>query len=74
MTGMDNAHALVIGIANYQQLNPLPEVVLKDARDIHDLLLDPQHCGYPPDNVELLLDDQATAARIRAALKTLAES
>jgi hypothetical protein len=71
---MDNAHALVIGIANYQQINKLPPTVLKDAQDIRDLLVAPQHCGYQPDNVQLLLDGQATAARIRAALKTLAES
>ncbi|MEE9615971.1 MAG: caspase family protein [Anaerolineae bacterium] len=74
MPAMDNAHALVIGIANYQQINKLPPTVLKDAQDIRDLLVAPQHCGYSPDNVQLLLDDQATAGRIRAALKTLAES
>ena len=55
MSAMDNAHALVIGIANYQQINKLPPTVLKDAQNIHDLLIDPQHCGYPPDNVGLLL-------------------
>lgn len=71
---MDNAYALVIGIANYQQINKLPPTVLKDAQDIRDLLVAPQHCGYPPDNVQLLLDGQATAGRIRATLKTLAES
>lgn len=74
MLAMDKAYALVIGIANYQQINKLPPTVLKDAQDIRDLLVTPQHCGYPPDNVQLLLDDQATAGRIRAALKTLAES
>ena len=74
MPAIDNAHALVIGIANYQQINKLPPTVLKDAQDIHDLLIAPQHCGYPPDNVQLLLDGQATAGRIRATLKTIAES
>ncbi|MDY6874676.1 MAG: caspase family protein [Chloroflexota bacterium] len=74
MPAMENAHALVIGIANYQQINKLPPTVLKDAQDIRDLLVAPQHCGYPPDNVQLLLDKQATAGRIRAALKTIAES
>ena len=47
MPAMDNAHALVIGIANYQQINKLPPTVLKDAQDIYDLLVAPQHCGYP---------------------------
>jgi len=72
MPAMDNAHALVIGIANYQQINKLPPAVLKDARDIHDLLIDPQHCGYPPEHVGLLLDGQATGAAVRQALGDLA--
>jgi hypothetical protein len=70
---MDNAHALVIGIANYQHINKLPPTVLKDARDIRDLLVDPDHCGYAPDNVELLLDDQATQSALRQALADLAD-
>jgi hypothetical protein len=73
MPALDNAHALVIGIANYQHINKLPPIVLKDARDIHDLLVNPQHCGYPKNNVTLLLDDQATQAAIRQALADLAE-
>jgi hypothetical protein len=72
MPAMDNAHALVVGIANYQQINKLPPTVLKDAQDVHDLLIDSQHCGYPPDNVESLLDDQATQAGVRQALGDLA--
>lgn len=72
MAAMDNAHALVIGIANYERINPLPPTVLKDAQDIHDLLIDPQHCGYPKENVQLLLDQQATLKALRAALKDLA--
>jgi hypothetical protein len=69
---MDNAHSLVIGIANYQHVNRLPPTVLKDAQDIHDLLLDPNHCGYAPDNVQFLRDDQATQSAIRQALTSLA--
>lgn len=72
MPVLDNAHALVIGIANYRHINTLPPTVLKDAQDIHDLLIDPQHCGYPPGNVRLLLDDQATQAAVRQALADLA--
>jgi len=72
MSMMDNAHALVIGIANYRHVNRLPPTVLQDARDIHDLLVDPQHCGYPPGNVQLLLDGAATQAAIRQALADLA--
>jgi hypothetical protein len=74
MQALSNAHALVIGIANYQHTNKLPPTVLKDAQDIRDLLVDLAHCGYQPDNVQLLTDEQATTASIRAALKTLAAS
>ncbi len=72
MPALDNAHALVIGIANYQHINKLPPTVLKDAQDIRDLLIAPHHCGYPPANVQLLLDGQATQAAISQALADLA--
>ncbi len=72
MPNLANAHALVVGIANYQHINKLPPTVLKDAQDIHALLVDPQHCGYRPENVQLLLDGQATRAAIRQALADLA--
>ena len=70
---MDNAHALVVGIANYQKINRLPETVLKDAQDIYELLISPQHCGYFSENVRLLLDQKATIAALNQALANLAE-
>jgi Caspase domain/TIR domain len=73
MPGMENAYALVVGIANYQNINRLPESVLKDAQDIHNLLVDLQYCGYPSDNVQLLLDSQATQANLRQALASLSQ-
>jgi hypothetical protein len=69
---MRNAHALVIGIANYQHVRKLPETVLKDARDIGALLVDPNFCAYPKDNVTLLLDGDATRENMRAQLQALA--
>jgi len=72
MPAMDNAHALVIGIADYRHVNRLPPTVLQDARDVRDLLVDPQHCAYPPGNVQLLLDGAATQAAMRQALADLA--
>lgn len=73
MPGLENAYALVIGIANYQHINSLPRTVLKDARDIYNLLTDPNLCGYLPANVSLLLDEEATGAAIREELAKLAE-
>ena len=69
---MDNAYALVIGIANYERINRLPPTVLKDAQDIRDLLVNPNYCGYLPDNAQHLTDKQATRAALRQALADLA--
>ena len=73
MSTIENAYALIIGIANYQHINKLPSTVLKDAQDIYELLVDPNVCGYPPENVQLLLDTKATQATIRQTLTTLAK-
>jgi hypothetical protein len=67
----EQGHALVIGVANYPQVRPLPKIVLNDARALCDLLTSPA-CGYPAANVTQLLDDQATADGIRTALAGLA--
>ena len=72
MPALNNAQALVIGIADYPQINKLPPTVLADARDIYDLLVSPEHCGYAQENVQLLLDTEATQAAIRQALADLA--
>jgi len=71
MAGMDNAYALVIGIANYQHISGLPATVLNDAQEIYNLLIDPSLCGYKPENVTLLRDQDATQAAIRQALAGL---
>jgi hypothetical protein len=71
---MDNAYGLVVGIAKYLHINALPPTVAKDAKDVSELLTDPNHCAYSPDNVQLLTDDEATQAAFRAALARLAQS
>ncbi len=72
MPTLPDAHALVIGIANYQHINRLPPTVLRDAGDIYGLLIDANVCGYAVDNVRLLRDGEATAAAIRRELADLA--
>jgi len=71
MTLMDNAHALLVGIADYQYINKLPKV--RDAHELSVFLVDPVHCGYRPENVTTLLDTDATQAAIRDGLNTLAD-
>ena len=73
MAALDNSHALVVGIANYQHINTLPPTILSDAQDIYNLLIGPQHCGYLPANVQLLVDGEAALAAIRQALAKLAQ-
>src|SRR5947209_2308595 len=73
MPVMENAYALVIGIADYLHINKLPQTVIKDAQDIYNLLIDPQHCGYPSKNVQLLLNSQASQAALLQALTDLAK-
>src|ERR1019366_8407132 len=73
MPSTNTAHAIVIGIANYQNVKPLPPTVVKDARDIYDLLIDPHVCAYPANNVHLLVDEQATQSGLRSGFAELAK-
>jgi hypothetical protein len=73
MPSMEKAYALVVGIANYQKINRLPETVLNDAQDVHKLLINPNYCGYAEENIQLLLDGQATKVALQDALAILAQ-
>jgi hypothetical protein len=72
MPRLQNHYALLAGIANYPRVNPLPPAILQDGRDMRDLLASPSSCGYPKDNVRLLLDAAATADGLRQGLTWLA--
>jgi hypothetical protein len=63
-----DAHALVVGIDQYQHLPRLTRTV-NDARSLYDVLNDPYRCGYS--NVSLLLEQQATRTAILDALDAL---
>jgi hypothetical protein len=66
-----NAYGLVIGVAAYEHVQPLPDSVTNDARSVAGLLADPAHCAYR--DVQLLVDDSATLSGFRNALKQLAK-
>lgn len=70
MPVIDNAHGLVVGIADYDSIRKLPKV--RDAEDLAAALVDPALCGYNPANVTVLLDRDATRAKIMAGLESLA--
>lgn len=73
MPSLQNAHALVVGIANYSYVTHLPPSVLTDARDVYEVLVDAEACAYPKENVNLLLDGNATTGAMRQAFRELAE-
>ena len=73
MPVLENAHALVVGIANYQNVSGLSASVLRDSMDVYKTLIDPEACAYPRQNVTLLQDEKATGAALRGALASLAE-
>jgi Caspase domain len=68
-----DGHAVVVGISTYRSVRPLPASVVKDASDVAAVLSDPALCGYPPQNVELLINEQATSSAILQALQRLAD-
>ena len=67
MPTLNNAHALVIGIADYANIRKLPKV--RDAEDLAAVLVDPALCGYDPKNVTVLLDRGRHREKIRAGLE-----
>lgn len=70
---MNNAHAVLIGIADYQHVRSLPASVLKDAHDVLAVLVDQQLCAYERENVTVLLNGAATQTAIRQTLAHVAE-
>jgi hypothetical protein len=73
MPTFPDACALVVGIAAYRSLRPLPATILHDAGAIARALIDPNVCAYAPAHVRTLLDDAATGDALRDALATLAQ-
>lgn len=67
-----HGRALIIGVAAYPKIRPLPAAVLNDARDLSAVLTSSAHCGYEPRNVLSLLDQGATLTAIREGLNDLA--
>ncbi len=73
MPQLDNAHALLVGIADYAHVRPLTRTVINDATEIHAALVDVTVGAYAVENVQLLRDGEATQAGLRDALAKLAD-
>lgn len=62
-----NRHGLVIGIDEYQNKNLNLDYASNDAKEIYKLMVDPE-CGmFAENNVELLLNEEATERNIKRA-------
>jgi len=70
-----NAHALIIGVGEYahSKYADLPATV-SDAHAIAGVLTDKDRCGYPQENVRVLVRKDATSINICEALKALSQS
>lgn len=65
-----NAAALVVGVGDYTDAAiPKLPCPAEDAKALHEVLIDPDVCGFDPAKVLLLTESQATAEAIREAMK-----
>jgi hypothetical protein len=64
----ENAFALLVGVGGYNF-----EITVKDATDIHKILVDPLRAGYSPDNVALLTGESSTRKAFIEQLDLLVE-
>ena len=68
----DHGHALVIGVGEYTH-HPQANVSMaaEDARQVAQVLADEGLCGYPPEQVALLKNEDANRDAVRKALANL---
>lgn len=74
MTASGNGLALVVGISSYMLVEPLPSAVRIDAEDVSRVVGDTVRGKFAPEQVRLLLDEDATADALRAGLVDAAAS
>jgi hypothetical protein len=65
------SQALVVGVSKYQHLSPLQAT--RDVPDVRDVLASPDYCGYPPEQVKALEEEEATRDNIMKALDAMCE-
>src|SRR3954470_20780766 len=73
MSFFANGRAVVVGIADYQHINRLPQTVLDDAQSVAAVLTNPSTCGYDPAQVVPVLNERATKDTLRSALDDAAK-
>ncbi|MCP4400174.1 MAG: hypothetical protein GY801_23060, partial [bacterium] len=64
-----NLYAVIIGVGDYQD-EKIPDLrfTVNDAQGMYDVLTDPQFGGVSEENIQLLLDEDATVQNIKKAI------
>ncbi|MCZ6752628.1 MAG: caspase family protein, partial [Acidobacteria bacterium] len=68
--GIAERYALLIGISEYANTTIDLNFAANDARALNDLLLDPEIGAYKPENIRLLLNEEATRKNIMSSLNS----
>jgi formylglycine-generating enzyme required for sulfatase activity len=68
--GLKERYALLIGISKYANPALNLSFAAADAQSLSKVLLDPEVGAYKPENVRLLVDEQATRRNVASALTT----
>src|SRR3990172_4348419 len=68
--GIGERYALLIGISKYSNPTINLNYADRDAQAFQELLLDPQIGAYKPENVRLLINEEATRKNIMSALNS----
>ncbi len=68
MKKLDNHHALLIGVG----FKDNEHYMRRDAQALYDILVDEDLAGYKPENVKLLIGEDASRKKVRAAFDDLA--
>jgi len=63
------SQALVVGASRYQHLSDLKAT--KDVPGVRDVLVSPDYCAYPPEQVKVLEETDATRDNILGALEVM---
>ena len=72
LAGPPQRHAVVIGVDRYEDLGIQDaKYAASDARSMYESLIDPDICGFPKGNVQLLLGKGARGKDIKVALHRL---
>lgn len=69
-----NAHALLIGVGRCEYPKWSLPVTTLDVQELHRVLVDPNLCGYPKEQIRILSDEEATRDGIIAAMDELARN